>query len=145
MTWDARFLALAEHVAGWSKDPSTKVGAVIVSPDRRRLTTGYNGFPQGIADDSRLHDRDTKYGMVVHAELNAVLNCPERPVGATLYVWPLPPCSNCAAAIIQAGIRRVVCPPSWQERWAASNELAAAMLAEAGVVLDVREVAEGRV
>jgi deoxycytidylate deaminase len=53
VTWDARFMALAEHVAGWSKDPSTKVGAVIVSPDRRQLTTGYNGFPQGIADDAR--------------------------------------------------------------------------------------------
>lgn len=136
MTWDARFMALAEHVAGWSKDPSTKVGAVIVSPDRRQLTTGYNGFPQGIADDARLDDRDTKYALVVHAELNAILNAPTRPVGSTLYVWPLPPCSACAAAIIQSGIRRVVCPPSWQERWARSNEQAAAMFAEAGVRMD---------
>lgn len=133
MTWDDRFLALAEHVAGWSKDPSTKVGAVIVSPDRRQITIGYNGFPQGIADDGRLLDREEKYALVVHAELNAILNAPTRPAGATLYVWPLAPCSACAAAIIQSGIKRVVCLPARQDRWAASNHTAFQMFGEAGV------------
>jgi dCMP deaminase len=131
--WHARYLALARHIAGWSKDPSTQVGAVIVSPDRRQITTGYNGFPQGIADDERLHDRETKYGMVVHAELNAILNCPRRPEGCALYVWPLPPCSACSAAIIQSGIVRVVHPPLSDPRWADSCKRGAALLREAGV------------
>ena len=48
--WDRRFLALAEHVADWSKDPSTKTGAVIVRPDRTIASMGYNGFPRGMAD-----------------------------------------------------------------------------------------------
>lgn len=136
--WDQRFLDLAKFVGGWSKDPSTQVGAVIVRPDRTVAALGYNGFPRGVLDHSeRYDDRPTKYEMVVHAELNAILNSRESLEGSTLYVTPLPPCSQCAAAIIQRGIGRVVTqakkdlPSNWAEKWAVSKT----MFAEARVAV----------
>lgn len=133
---DIRYLEMARFIATkFSKDPSTKVGAVITRPDRTVAGIGYNGLPRGVADDERLLDRELKYEMTVHAELNAILNCREPLAGYTLYVWPLPPCARCATAIIQAGIRRVVTPGCRNERWAASNALASQMMFEAGVAL----------
>ena len=86
-----------------------KVGAVLVRPDRTIAAVGFNGFPRGVLDHAeRYDDRPTKYEMVVHAELNALLSSRESLEGYTLYVTPLPPCSQCAAAIIQRGIRKVV-------------------------------------
>ena len=70
--WDKRFLDMARLVAAWSKDPSTQVGAVVVDPDYRVRGMGYNGFPAGIKDDERLHDRPAKHKLVVHAETNAI-------------------------------------------------------------------------
>ncbi len=94
--WDDRFLNLAKFVAEWSKDPSTKVGAVIVRPDRTVASVGYNGFPRGVLDHvDRYSDRDTKYAMVVHAENNALINARQSLEGCTLYVTPLPPCTQC--------------------------------------------------
>lgn len=134
--WDARYLALAEHVAGWSKDPSTKVGAALVSPDGGTVTPGYNGFPRRVTDDPvRLLDRDTKLAMTLHAEENAILNLPVRPAGYTLYVWPMPPCSHCAAVVIQAGIVRLVAPEPG-ERWRESCELGRMMMLEAGLEVE---------
>jgi dCMP deaminase len=134
--WDMRFMGLAEHIAQWSKDPSTKVGAVIVDSERRVLGHGYNGFPRGIADSAdRLLAREVKYKMVVHAEANAVLNAGVPLRGSILYTWPLPPCADCAKLIIQAGIVAVrfpewiPVPDNWRESWA----WASAMLEEAGV------------
>jgi dCMP deaminase len=134
--WDRRFIELARFVADWSKDPSTKVGSVIARPDRTVAALGFNGFARGVLDHSeRYDDRPTKYEMVVHAELNAILNTRESLEGYTLYVTPLPPCSQCAAAIIQRGIGRVVIqakkdlPPTWAEKWAFSKT----MFAEARV------------
>ena len=67
--WDGRFLDLAAHISNWSKDPSTKVGCVVVGPDREIRSTGFNGFPRGIADtDERLSDRNLKYPLICHAE-----------------------------------------------------------------------------
>lgn len=140
MTWDARFLRLAEHIAGWSKDPSTKVGAAIVRPDKTIASVGFNGFPRGVSDDTRLDDREFKLGIVVHAELNALLHAREPLAGCTLYVWPCQPCSGCAAAIIQAGITRVVAPiadVATAERWRESFERSALILSEAKVQLDL--------
>lgn len=113
--WDERFLTLAAHVATWSKDPSTKVGAAIVGPVHREVRSmGYNGLPRGVADtDRRLADRELKYDLVVHAEENAILNLSlygGSADGCTLYTTH-PPCVRCATAIIQAGIRRVAWPP----------------------------------
>ena len=107
--WDTRFLNLAEHISKWSKDPSTKVGAVIVDTNRRIVSTGYNGFPVGVMDSyDRLTDRDTKYEMIIHAEANAILFAHQRMNGMTLYTTPFQPCSRCASLIIQSGISRVI-------------------------------------
>ena len=96
--WDQRFLKLAEHISGWSKDPSTKVGCVVVGEDREIRSTGFNGFPRGIADDSdRLSDRDKKYPLICHAEENAIMHAARIGLslkGCTAYVtWP--PCTRC--------------------------------------------------
>lgn len=107
--WDHRFIGIALEVASWSKDPSTKVGAVLVSPCKKKVSWGYNGFPAGIADTKeRLSNKELKNKLTVHAELNCILNATET-IGWTMYVTK-PPCIKCAAAIIQAGIEVVVCP-----------------------------------
>ena len=95
-----------------SKDPSTQVGAVIVSGDHRVVSIGYNGFPNGCSDDEFPWDREgdfgaTKYPYVVHAELNAILNSKNDLRGCSIYV-SLFPCNECAKAIIQSGISRIV-------------------------------------
>jgi len=72
--WHLRFLDLAKHISNWSKDPSTKVGAVIFDSDKRIISVGYNGFPKNISDDPEKYlNREIKYQMVVHAEINAIL------------------------------------------------------------------------
>lgn len=107
--WDERFMELAMHVADWSKDPSTRVGSVIVAPDRRIVSLGYNGFPRGVIDsEERLNDRPTKYAFVAHAERNALDNADIAMRGCTLYVT-LQPCSDCTKSIIQKGITKLVC------------------------------------
>jgi dCMP deaminase len=141
--WDQRFLELAKHVASWSKDPSTQVGAVIVNDEKIVVGMGYNGFARGVDDsEERYNDRPTKYKLVVHAELNAVLAAGDRAKGATIYVWPsfgIPPlCTNCAKAVVQAGIKRVVgYDPDVAEdvaaRWADEIETSFIMCMEAGV------------
>lgn len=134
--WDRRFLDLAAHVAAWSKDPSTKVGCVLVDTQRIVVGMGYNGFPRGVGDHAeRLHDRPVKYAMVQHAEANAVLNASVKPHGATAYVTH-PCCANCAGLLIQAGVSRIVTTrPSagLAERFRESFAIARSMLDEAGV------------
>ena len=136
--WHRRFLAMAQLVATWSKDPSTRVGAVIVNPNTRAIiSTGYNGFPRGIDDTRhRLDTREIKLAMTVHAEVNAILNAARNGSqvdGAWLFcTWP--PCQHCAGAIIQAGIARVVyIEHADVERWRESFNLAQALLGEAGI------------
>jgi len=138
--WDDRFLALADHIADWSKDPSTKVGAVIVRPNRTIASVGYNGFPRGVDDTlERLNDRPTKYAMTVHAEANAILSAGSSVAGCTLYVTPLHPCSNCAALIIQSGIAKVVARmPDNPAHWAESFAAAKAMFYEAGIEVIIK-------
>src|SRR3989344_2191240 len=85
--WDRRFLALAEHVAQWSKDPSTKTGAVIVDPNNRVVSLGYNGFPRGVNDlPERLSNRELKYKIIVHCERNALLFARESVRGYRLVI-----------------------------------------------------------
>jgi dCMP deaminase len=142
--WDKRFLSLAEHVAQWSKDPSTKVGAVLVGDNKLVVGLGYNGFARGVHDtDERLNDRPTKYAMVVHAEVNAILMAGEKAKGASLYVWPsfsIPCiCHDCCKTAIQAGVKEVVgLPPSPEyaeraKRWQDSIDISRIMCEEAGV------------
>jgi dCMP deaminase len=135
--WHTRFIDLAGHIAPWSKDPSTKVGAVIVDKERRVVSVGYNGLPRGVADsDSILNNKELKLQVVKHAEENAILNSLLRPAGCTLYVTHHP-CASCAGSIIQSGITRVVCPSTYNsvfaERWQVSIGLSKQMFAEANV------------
>ncbi len=131
--WDNRFLSLAKTVASWSKDPSTGVGAVIVDKDNRIVSLGFNGFPRGVKDDDRLNDREKKYEITVHAELNAILFARTPVDGCTIYTYPLPPCSRCASTIIQSGIVRSVAPVIDEPRWIESCKLGQSILEEAGV------------
>lgn len=135
--WYARFLLMAEHVAGWSKDPSTKVGAVIARPDKTVASIGFNGFPRRVVDaTSLLEDRQAKYARVIHAEMNAILHAKEPLLGCVLCVTH-PPCSSCVAALIQSGLSEVhwIAPSrEFAERWAESTRIATDLLKEAGVL-----------
>ena len=134
--WDQRYVDMAEFVAQWSKDPSTKTGAV-VTIDGLVTAVGFNGLPRGIADtEERLNNRDLKYKLIVHCERNAVLSAHRSVVGSTLYTWPFPSCSTCAAMMIQAGVKRHVAPKvpdHLLERWGEDIDLAMAIYKEAGV------------
>lgn len=137
--WDLRFIQVAEQVAEWSKDPGTKVGAVLVS-DRRIIATGYNGFPQNISDSfERYSDREVKLAYTVHAEVNAILNAAKNgsPTDcSTLYVT-FPPCVACSTAVIQAGVTRVVRPDlsTAPDRWMKSFLEGHKLMIEAGVLI----------
>ncbi len=136
--WDRRFLNLAKHIASWSKDPSTQVGAVIVDPLKRIVATGFNGLPSGVEDSiHRLHTREIKYDMVVHAERNAIIDAKRDLSGMTIYVWPIMPCSVCATMVIQAGITKVISPSTDNQRLIESCKfhLSEEMYSETGVEL----------
>lgn len=112
LTWDEYFMGLAHLSALRSKDPNTQVGAAIVDENHRVVSVGYNGFPTGVSDDEFPWGRegdvlDSKYAFVVHAELNAILNSQRSVRGCTIYV-SLFPCNECAKAIIQSGIKKIV-------------------------------------
>jgi len=137
--WDRRFLRIAEEVQSWSKDPSTKCGCVLVK-DRRILSTGYNGLPSNLSDSlTRYQDREFKLATIIHAEKNAIFNAAKNgstTEGSTAYItWP--PCSQCASALIQAGVSKVICPnPNLSpERWKANFLIANELLYEAGVTV----------
>lgn len=134
--WDYRFFDLAAHVATWSKDPSTQVGAAIVNDDRQVLGLGYNGFPRGVHDyRHRYDDRETKLLFVAHAERNALDNATDVR-GATLYST-LYPCTDCAKGIIQRGIKRVVTTKPSETQHARFNcNISEKMFEEAGVEVD---------
>jgi dCMP deaminase len=136
MKWDRRFLRMACEVSTWSKDPSTKVGAVIVDAERNPVSWAFNDFPHGIeSTEERWNDRPTKYGLVLHAEVGAILKGDRaRMRGATLYVSGAPPCADqCARPIIAAGILRVVGPHRpWKGR-EEDCQRGADMLREAGI------------
>ena len=114
INWDEYFMGVAQLAAKRSKDPSTQVGACIVSNDNKILSIGYNGFPIGCSDDDFPWEKtDTspdhnKYLYSTHSELNAILNYRGGSLeGAKIYV-SLFPCNECAKAIIQSGIRTVI-------------------------------------
>lgn len=135
--WHLRFLDLAQRIATWSKDPSRGVGAIIVSPSRQIISTGFNGLPQGIADLPERLERPTKYDLICHAELNAIVQCARNgvtPKGCTMYCT-FSPCVQCSLAIIQSGIVEVVTHEmvGGDEHWQRSLALARALFTEAGV------------
>lgn len=137
MKWYKRFLKLAEHISSFSKDPSTKVGAVIFDDNNRIISMGYNGLPQKINDsEERLNNRDLKYKIVIHAEMNAIIFSKRDLTDLSIAVWPFVSCSNCSSAIIQSGIKRVVAPnlpEELKERWQESCDLSLQMYREANI------------
>lgn len=124
--WDARFLALAAHISTWSKDPSTKVGAVVVDPETHAIrSVGFNGFAPGADDSPELYaNREYKYKHVIHAEDNAFRFLLYRATGCYLYT-SFPACRDCLAIAYRSGVNRVVQPtlkidwksPEWIEEW----------------------------
>lgn len=145
--WDRRFLNMAKEIATWSRDPSSKIGAVYVR-DRRILSTGYNGFPAGIEDtEERYNDRPTKYQLIVHAEMNAIYNATDHGVslrGSTAYVYGLPVCSNCALGLIQVGVVRVVIllDKVIPDKWSKSFEKTIDILSECDIIVESINVGE---
>lgn len=146
--WDRHFLALALQHAKMSKDPRTKVGAVIVGQDRELISAGFNGFPRNIIDkETRLNNRDLKLKLMVHAEMNAVLAAAKVGISlerTSLYlaatdssgsIWGGPPCTRCTVEILQTGIRHIISFPQKlaPSRWQDDLTLARDLLAEAGV------------
>ena len=131
--WDLRFLEMARNAASWSKDPSTKVGAIIVDDDKRVISVGYNGFPKGVRDDERLAERQEKYKIIVHAERNALLFANTNVKNCHIYTYPFLPCSVCAGMIIQAGIKRVVSVKNNNLRWQQDFKVSRKMFQEAEI------------
>lgn len=140
MTWDDWFFALAETVSKKSKDRSTKVGCVLVGPDNEIRSVGYNGFPRGVDDNNeKWHERPKKYFVTTHAEINAICNAALVGIstkGCTAYI-NLPPCSKCALALVQAGIKsiRFLCPVDYEgiDRWKEEFETATEIMTAVGV------------
>ncbi|MFN7038110.1 MAG: deoxycytidylate deaminase [Alphaproteobacteria bacterium] len=141
--WHRYFMTMAYLVATKSKDPSTKVGAVIVGPDMEIRSTGYNGLPRGLEDSEERYFSDLKYNLINHAEENAILHCARIGVSSkncSIYV-PWVPCSLCAKSIIQAGIKEVIYHREWpgnnndKTDWAESIMLSKQMFLEVGLSL----------
>lgn len=137
--WDKRHFRLLKEIASWSKDPSTKVAAIIVDQYRRPVSWGYNGFPMGVEDNpGLLIRREEKYKYIVHAEKNALLFAMKALDRCTLYST-LPPCAQCSAALIQMRISRIVSlsTQDYMSRWASEVEAARFMCTQAGVPYEV--------
>ncbi len=141
--WDNRYLNLAREVSTWSKDPSTQVGAVAIGEMGQVLAQGYNGFPRGVNDSlERYNDKEVKYRYVVHAEMNCIYNATFTGASlnnATMYVWGLPVCNECAKGLAQVGVKRVVSPKTIADvpdKWKISALNTVDLLKEVGITYD---------
>tara|TARA_Y100000389_G_C17363388_1_gene464949 strand:- start:315 stop:758 length:444 start_codon:yes stop_codon:yes gene_type:complete len=141
--WDNRYLNLAREVSTWSKDPSTQVGAVAIGEKGQVLAQGYNGFPRGVNDSlERYNDKEVKYRYVVHAEMNCIYNATFTGASlnnATMYVWGLPVCNECAKGLAQVGVKRVVSPKTIADvpdKWKISAINTVDLLKEVGITYD---------
>lgn len=138
-------LSLARFVSEWSRDPSTRTGAVITNRKHRVISLGYNGMAKGILDlPERYENREEKYLRIIHCERNAMIFAQRDLDNCILYTWPFPSCSPCAAMVIQSGIKRVVSPPvpdRLADRWGKDCDLAKEMFEEAGVEVVYSDVA----
>ena len=141
--WKLRFSDLSNYIAGWSKDKSTKVGAIIVNAeDKNPISMGFNGFPAKVNEDvPERHERPLKYFFTVHGEINAIANAAkngQRTKGCDMYVNYFP-CCNCAGAIVNAGIKKVICqnkPNLNDERWGENWKISLMILNEGGVEIE---------
>lgn len=140
--WEQRFLDVADHIATWSKDPSTKVGAVLFNSKNRIKSVGYNGFPEYIKDDDRLNDRETKYKIIQHAESNLITNCVQEGISTKdcYMAISLFPCTKCAGLIISSGITKII--TRWPDdefliRWKDELEFSMKLFKEANVKIEL--------
>lgn len=140
--WHNRFLELAEHISIWSKDKNKKIGAVIVDSNKRIISLGYNGFPQGMDDSiEERYERPQKYLYTEHAERNAIYTAARKGISVeNCYIYisnNLFSCADCARAIIQSGIKGVICKtPDWENpRWKESFKVSREMFEECGIEL----------
>lgn len=141
---DKKYMELAKELSTWSKDPSRKIGAIAVNSDGVILSQGYNGFPRGFDDSKENFDnREIKYKYIVHAEANLIYNAAR--VGAslkdsTIYVWGLPVCGECAKAIAQVGVSRVVWDTDLPipEKWMESYKTTESILNSLGITIENR-------
>ncbi|RTR25573.1 dCMP deaminase family protein [Shewanella atlantica] len=139
--WAIRFLQMAELVASWSKDPSTQVGAVITE-NNRIVSLGFNGYPHGISDSAETDNREMKLLKTLHAEENAILHAKRDLSSCEIWVTHFP-CPNCAAKIIQTGLRAVHSPQPSQDflsRWGDKIKVSQDMFDQAGVQVDWMQV-----
>jgi len=145
--WEKRFIGVADHISTWSKDPNTKIGAVVAQDfNRQILSTGYNGMARGVNDEiaeRNSRENGEKYFWYGHAERNAVYNAARfgiKLIDTSIYLSKGCPCTGCTIAIIQAGIRKVVCQAgdptgSPNDKWSLEAERSKQMFEEAGVHL----------
>ena len=145
LKWHSRWFQLVDLVSTWSKDPSTKVGAVIIPEDGDCPIIGWNGFARGVHDfPERYEDRAIKYPLTVHAELNAIINAAANGVNikrGTIYVSAFP-CDGCANAIVQARLKTVIYKPmdeAFLERWGEKIKISRLILSEGGVITEMYE------
>lgn len=143
MNWQEYYMRHAYLAADKSKDPKTKIGAVLVK-DNRLISSGFNGFPYGVKDTAdRYEDRELKHKLVVHAEANAVLQgalMGHSTHESTLYT-PGIPCCECMKSVIQGGIVKIVVHKQWPNlthspKWMESFKIAEMMMRESGITLD---------
>ena len=143
--WVFRFLAMAQLVGSWSKDPSTKVGSLIAK-EKRIVSVGFNGFPSGTKDDGEIYeDRERKYLRVIHGEVNAIMFAKKDLTDHQLYATHFP-CCQCAALIIQSGISEIYVPTQskdFMDRWYDHIKESLRMFNEAGVRPFVCDLEEG--
>ena len=133
--WDMRFLSLASLVASWSKNPRTKVGAVIVDKQHRVISLGYNGYPFNIEDTIVSADREEKLLKVIHAEENALLFRDSSVIGCKIYITH-PPCPNCTSKILQVGISEIITIEASKEhldKWGDKHKITLSMINEANI------------
>ena len=133
--WDNRFLKLALEVSTWSKD-NCKVGAILISPDKKQISYGYNGFPKEISD-KKLKNKNknkNKNDLIIHAEINAILNSKTDLINWVLYCTKFP-CLNCAKAIIQSNIKKIVSKRRQNSSWLKSQNLAYDLLKQCKVII----------
>jgi dCMP deaminase len=143
MNWDEYFINIAEQVKLKSKDKKTKIGVVIVGKDNEIVSTGYNSFARGINDDvEERQERPEKYFWFEHAERNAIYNAARIGVstlGTTMYMTCGISCADCARAIINSGISKIVLREgkgATNEKWQESAKRSMMMFAEAGVIVE---------
>lgn len=155
-TWDEYFMNMVYLVASRSPDESTHIGAVIVSPNNRVISTGYNGFVSGVEHLETRQSRPLKYFFFEHAERNAIYLAEHRPVGCRMYTNGVP-CADCGRAVIRAGIIEVITDKSWEKdnatKWSESCGHSYQMFAEARVrvrpikfdIIEIQKFKRGKV